>query len=260
MTVGTKNEAGLSVLPNKDEAHAKALDAQFEKAHRGMVEIVVLGAALVATRDELKRRALEQGVSMKASGGLKAWMEEHLPNRNYATAFRAMQLAENAAKMAKLSGSVDIGWLLTAGAGEMSRDLENKRARLEKLLADNSQNQLLLWGGEKTSATQGGAMMLQAWLEKHHPDHAGKKLAQLPKEIRAKWEAHLEKLASDKNPEGESRRRITARDFWAELRATLHHEAQTTKHFTRLPERDLRMSVAQVKDLLAQMTEELAKV
>ena len=108
-----------------------------------MIEIVVLGAGLVATRDELKRRAIEGGESVS----LKQWLEKHLPERSYSTANRAMQLAENAAKMARLTGNTDLGWLLTAGAGELSRDLEAKRAKLEKLLSESSQRQLLLWGG-----------------------------------------------------------------------------------------------------------------
>lgn len=153
---------------NAHEEQAKILDAQFDKATRGMIEIVVLGAALIATRDELKRRAVTEGHIDRA--GLKGWLAEHLPHRSYSTAHRAMQLAENAAKMAKLSGNVDIGWLLTASAGEMSADLEAKRTKLEKLLAANSQNQMLLFGGAKSDAKPrpvvGGGAAREVHLEK----------------------------------------------------------------------------------------------
>lgn len=140
----------LKVVEGKgsaDREQAKLLDAQFAKAERGMVEIVVLGAALIATKGELTRRAIEGGDSVS----LKAWLAEHLPERSYSAAHRSMQVAEAAVKAAKLSGSTDLGWLLTAGAGELSRDLESKRAKLEKILAETSQRQLLLWGAEKTA-------------------------------------------------------------------------------------------------------------
>ncbi len=146
---GQKSEVSLKVLPSADAEHAKILEAQFGKAERGMIEVVVLGAALCATRDELKRRAINGGENVS----LKAWLAEHLPERKYAAAMRAMTLAENAAKMGKLTGNLDIGWLLTASMGELSSELEAKRAKLERLLAQSSGNQLLLWGKEKDAGS-----------------------------------------------------------------------------------------------------------
>jgi len=161
----------LKVIEGKgsaDREQAKLLDAQFAKAERGMVEIVVLGAALIATKGELTRRAIEGGDSVS----LKAWLAEHLPERSYSAAHRSMQVAEAAVKAAKLSGSTDLGWLLTAGAGELSRDLESKRAKLEKILAETSQRQLLLWGAEKTATKPGAAPAHKGAHHDHEVDTA----------------------------------------------------------------------------------------
>lgn len=247
-----------------NERVAAQLTAEYKKAVGGLVAVVRFGAKLGEVRDNIARAAIDSGAGGDAT--LKKFLTEHCPEISIPTAYRFMETADATRALCEVSPDTSLVKLLCASAAKLTGDLKKKRAQIEKALADfGSQRQLLLAfhgdeGDEPAApAKTGGDVMLQSWLKKHHPDHAGKKLAQLPKDVRAEWNAHLDKLAAEKNPDGDSRRRMTAREFWDDVRQMLRNDLATTRHYTRLPDAELKAAQTVLKDTLAAINDELAK-
>jgi uncharacterized protein (DUF983 family) len=150
----------LDVLPpvkpatpqEADRQMADALTAQYERAVGGMKEVLVFGAMAIKVKEHVTscvRTRTQDGRHLKGGDGFKAWLEEHAPEINRATAYRLLSVTESVqAEYEKIVGAkaakqITLPELVTTPAADLPEALRAKQLDLFSYVQGTSQRSWL---------------------------------------------------------------------------------------------------------------------
>lgn len=138
---------------SQDAEMGAQLTAQYQRAIGGIREVLIFGAMMLQVRGVMSTCGHHSTRGPQTKGdGLKAWLEEHAPSVNRATAYRFMDLAEGLRTEFSLAAKTDLAHLLTAPVADLPPADQKRREKIDAFVEGKSQRQLMFEFGFDTKA------------------------------------------------------------------------------------------------------------
>lgn len=253
----------ITIAPEQSDQAlmARQLSEQYQRAVGGLWEVVKFGAMMMHLRAALVGVAGpgNSGSGRYASGsGIEAWIKTNCPEISRPTAYRFLAIAEGLREEVKLGVKVDLLHLLTADHADLEPKLLKKRADIQDLLEGRSQRQLLLMFAEPKIGGNGGANLLNQWLQQHYPDLVGKSIGHLPQPVQKAWNEYCEARRQERYGD-KTKAEYNAQRWWDEILAELNMERATDKRYQALPIATLKRISTTLLDLKRIIDDTIAK-